>query len=128
NTEDYSILDKSLYYSLEKIAENMDSENKHSCIIVYGSLSDSIDSSFNSLNAVYKFTKNYDQQIVDVIDIFIITQDCISVLLNTGENIITRSEKLENKKRGYSLNLLTGEAKVTVYEKKNNHFELINSM
>jgi hypothetical protein len=119
-TDEEAILDKSLYYSMEKISEKNNFDEGKACIIVYGAITNCVERCFNSINVTYKFAKSYD---MNNIDLFLISKNSVSVVLQKGTSIIRLRKSVDKKKTGHSINLLDGEAKVSIYEKTENQKE-----
>jgi hypothetical protein len=122
-------LEKTLYFCLEKMAENSHStldkndffqteKTLKSCIYVYYDSNDRIDFTFSVYNDIHKFLNQYKNDL-ETTDTFLVSGSSMSIFLKEGVNIIYPSEKLENKNLGYSLVTLNGEAKCKLYEYDN---------
>ena len=118
-------LDKSLYISMEKLAnfEEFEDQNKKKkfSFIILGSCGGRLDHTFSTYHYVYKYLSLYPDQLSDT-EIFMISKSSMSIFLKNGVNIIDSSEILQNKIFGYSIIPINGEANLMIfdnYEKSN---------
>jgi thiamine pyrophosphokinase len=111
-------LEKSLYVSLEKIAEfssNNTDDNKTYAIVILGASGGRIDHTFAAYSQVYKYINNYQYELGQI-EIFLVSKSSVSVYLKNGLNKVISSSKFQNKANGYSVIPLFGEVNVSINE------------
>jgi thiamine pyrophosphokinase len=99
-------LDKCLYYSLEKISENVPHDsysldhNKTSAIFILGVSDGRLDHTFSVLQNVHKYIgSNFAMKT----EFYMVSKSSMTVFLKNGANSIKPSEKYLNRGDGYSL-------------------------
>jgi thiamine pyrophosphokinase len=99
-------LAKCLYYSLEKISENVPHDqfsvghSKTSAIYILGVSDGRLDHTFSVLQNVYNYVgSNFSMKT----EFYMVSKSSMTVFLKNGSNNITPSQKYENRRNGYSL-------------------------
>jgi len=117
--QENSDLDKCLYMAMEEVAKvepnDMLTGPKKFCFIILGSSGGRIDHTISTYHHVYKYLTQHQEQLSQT-EIFMVSKSSISLFLKNGTNIIDTSESVQNKKFGYSIIPIYGEANVKVYE------------
>lgn len=115
---DTTDLEKCLYVSLEKIStfetDNEELYKKYS-IIFLGASGGRIDHTFSVFSQVFKYILKFPD-VREKAELIMLSKSSCSVYLRPGLNKIITTNFLENKKQGYSLIPINGEASIEITE------------
>ncbi len=117
--QDYTDLEKCLYFSLEKLAENYKNGTKSNSIIILGSSGGRMDHTFSTYSQVLKYISNYSFEMKQT-DIILISKSSLSIYLKPGINKLILPVSMRGDNRDYSVIPLLEEVKVNVHEVEEN--------